>query len=110
MIPDPAPPYEFDMSGELKERIRRMLMRAAQLGIGQDVAIAFREVIDVVTNRPRDWGDPLRHYRASQMMYFRGLNRGFASVYSVHDRIPMSFLYDITPILGHPLYGEDFSK
>jgi hypothetical protein len=108
VIPDPAPPYEFDVSGDLKDRLRRMLARASQLGIGYEVAVAFREIIDSVTNRPRSWGDPLRHFGASQMIYYRGSTGGFAAVYSVHDRIPMSFLYDIVPLPGHPMYGESF--
>jgi hypothetical protein len=37
MIPDPSPPFEFDMSGRLKERPARMLARAAQLGIGLQI-------------------------------------------------------------------------
>ena len=110
MIPDPAPPYEFDMSGDLKDRLRRMLIRASELKIGYETATAFREIIDAVTNRPRDWGDPLRHFGASQMIYYRGLYGGFAAVYSVHDRIPMSFLYDITPMPEHPLYGVSFDE
>ena len=110
MIPDPAPPYEFDMSGELKDRLRRMLTRAAQLHIGHETAIAFREIIEAVTNRPKEWGDPLRHFRASQMVYYRGLHGGFAAEYSVHDRVPMSFLYDVIPLPGHPLHGENFER
>lgn len=37
MIPDPAPPFELDASGLFRERARRMLARARELGVGPQV-------------------------------------------------------------------------
>lgn len=110
MTPDPAPPFEFDMSGALRERVRRMLVRATELGVGQPIALALRAIMDAVTNRPREWGDPVRHFQHSQLTYYHGHHANFLAEYSVHDRVPMVFLINIVPLPGSPLHGENFDE
>lgn len=108
MIPDPSPPFEFDMSGRLKERLARMLARAAQLGIGLQIALELRAIIDAVTNRPRTWGDSVRHFAAAQQTYYHGHHANFVGVCSIHDRVPMAFLIDVIPLEGNPLFGRNY--
>lgn len=107
MIPDPAPPFEFEPSGAIKERLRRLLERAEALGVRPAVATAIREIVDLLRSQPREWGDPLRHFRNAQTTQFAGHHRKFRCVYSVHDRVPIVFLTGIYPMPGNPLYGQE---
>ena len=108
MIPDPAPPFEVNSSGRLRDRIRLMLQRAAELGVQFEISQALTEILQCLTTDPRQWGDPLWHYRVAQMTHFGGTMRGFRCEYSVHDRIPTVVITNIFPIFGNPLYGESF--
>jgi hypothetical protein len=96
------------MSGRLKDRLRRMLTRATQLGIGLQIALDLRAIVQAVTNRPRVWGDPVRHFAHVQQMYYHGHHANFLGIYSVHDRIPMAFLIDVVPLEGNPLFGGNY--
>lgn len=107
MIPDPAPPYELDASGVVRDRIRRMLTRATDLGARPEVERAIAEIINLLIQRPRDWGDPVREYRHAQFTEYTGRHLNFLCTYVVHTRIPMVVLTQITPLEGNPLFGED---
>ena len=106
MIPDPAPPFEVDASGKVRERIRRMLDRAAQLGVQSQVAQSLQAVLRRLTTDPRDWGDPLWHFHSLQMTQYGGTTDGLRCEYSVHDRIPTVVITNLFPLPGHPLHGE----
>jgi hypothetical protein len=108
VIPDPSPPFELGASGAIRERMQRMVGRAAALGVQSAVAQAFGEILERLVSRPREWGDPLRHFRNAQTTQYAGHHRKFRCVYSVHDRVPIVFLTDIYPMPGNPLYGETF--
>ena len=106
MIPDPDPPFEVDASGKVRDRIRRMLERAAVLGARAEVSRALTEVLRRLTTDPRDWGDPLWHFRSLQMTQYGGTTHGFRCEYSVHDRIPTVVMTNLFPLPGNPLHGE----
>ena len=108
MIPDPVPPFEVDASGRIRERIRRMIERAAGLGIQPAITRSLSAVLEHLTNDPWDWGDPLWHYSTLQMTQFGGTTHGFRCEYSVHDRIPTVVITELFPLAGSPLYGENF--
>jgi hypothetical protein len=107
MIPDPAPPYELGTSGNLRDRVQRMLDRAAALGIQPQISQAIAEILDRLTEAPRQWGDLLRNYRHAHTVEYRGLHKNFRCIYSVHERIPIVFMTELTPLEGNPLYGEN---
>jgi hypothetical protein len=106
MIPDPAPPFEVDASGQVRERIRRMLQRAATLGVQPEVSRSISEILQRLTIDPREWGDPLWRFHALQMTQYGGTLHGFRCVYSVHDRIPTVVMTNLFPLAGNPLHGE----
>ena len=108
MIPDPAPPFEVDASGKIKELIRRMLQRATELGVQPNIAQSLSDILQHLTTNARGWGDPLWHFRAMQMTQYGGTMYGFRCEYSVHDRISTVVLTDLFPLPGSPLYGETF--
>lgn len=108
MIPDPAPPYELGTSAILRERIHRMLNRAADLGILPEIELAIAEIIHLLTQSPRGWGDPLRNFQHAQTVEYRGQHRNFQCYYSIHDRIPIVFVASLTTLEGNPLHGENF--
>ena len=110
MIPDPAPPFEVDASGAMKDRMRRMLLRAAELGVQADVSQALTAILQRLTTDPRDWGDPLRHFRKLQMTQYGGTGYRFRCEYSAHDRIPSVVLTKLFPLSGNPLHGETFDE
>jgi hypothetical protein len=108
MIPDPAPPFELDASGLFRERTRRMLARARELGVGPQVERAVAEIFLQLRQRPRDWGDPVRDFRNLNFVEYHGRHAKLPCVYSVHVRIPTVVITRLVPQDGHPLFGEDF--
>jgi hypothetical protein len=90
----------------MKERMRRLLDRADARGVRPAIATALREIVDLLVNKPREWGDPLRHFRHAQTTQYAGHHRRFRCIYSVHNRVPIVFLTGIHPMPGNPLYGE----
>ena len=108
MIPDPAPPYELGVSGMLRERIQRMLDRAAARGVGPEARQAVAGIIHRLVNEPRKWGDPVRNHRKAKLVEYNGRHGGFLAIYSVHERVPIVFLTQLVPQAGHPLFGENF--
>ena len=108
MIPDPAPPFEVDASGKVRERIRHMLQRAAERGIQPAVSQALTAILARLTTDPRDWGDPLWRFHTLQMTQYGGTLHGFRCEYSVHERIPTVVITDLFPLPGNPLYDERF--
>ena len=85
-----------------------MLDRAKTLGIASKIELAIAEVLHRLTQAPRDWGDPLRNYRHAHTVEYRGLHKNFRCTYSVHDRVPIVFMTELTPLEGNPLFGERF--
>ncbi|MBO0697091.1 MAG: hypothetical protein J2P46_01735 [Zavarzinella sp.] len=108
MIPDPAPPFEVDASGTMKDRTRRMLQRAGELGAQPAISQELTAILQRLTLEPRVWGDPIRHFRKLQMTQYGGTSRWFRCEYSVHDRIPTVVLTNLFPLPGNPIYGETF--
>lgn len=108
MIPDPAPPFEFEPSAAMKERMRRMVERAAELGARDQVVRALTEVVRRLIQTPRSWGDPVRNYRHAQLTEYRAQYDQLRCIYAVHDRVPIVFLSALTPLEGHPLFGQGF--
>jgi hypothetical protein len=103
MIPDPAPPFEVDASGAMKDRMRQILALAVERGVHPAITQALTAVLQRLTIDPRDWGDPLRHFRHVQMTQYGGISHGFRCVYSVHDRVPTVLLTSLILLPGNPL-------
>lgn len=106
MIPDPAPPFEVDASGTIRDRIRHMLLRAGELGVIPAVSRSLTEILRRLTTDPRDWGDPLWRYHSLQMFQYGGTLDNLRCEYSVHDRVPTVVITRLFPLPGSPLYGE----
>jgi len=47
----------------------------------------------------------MRRYRHAQLTEYRGLHWILLCRYAVHDRVPIVFLTDITPLEENPLFG-----
>jgi len=71
MIPDPSPPFEVGMSEQLRERIRALGIRAANLGFGQAFRDTVQSIFESLRQAPRSAGDPLRHRRKLQLVEYR---------------------------------------
>jgi hypothetical protein len=110
MIPDPAPPFEVDAPGTFTASVRRMLDRAAALGVGAEVERAVAEIFNFLFQKPRDWGDPIRDYRKAQMTEYHGRHAKFLCIYAVHQRIPTVVVTQLIPQEGNPLFGENFDE
>jgi len=91
VIPDPAPPYEFDASGAFTSRVRKMLDRAKAIGVGDEIERAIAEIFSLLIKEPREWGDPIRDYRHAHLTEYHSRHRKFLCVYGVHTRIPTVF-------------------
>jgi hypothetical protein len=66
---------------------------------------ALTEVTRFLIQSPRSWGDPVRHYRGAELTEYRGQHWNLRCRYAVHDRVPIVFLTDITPLEENPLFG-----
>ena len=63
------------------------------------------QILEFLTIGPREWGDPVRHYAHLKMTEYRGQHWQLRCRYSVHDRVPIVFLTEITPLPDSPLFG-----
>lgn len=54
MIPDPPPPFDLDMSHNLREHIRQLSRRAVVAGIGQEFRDAVSDILEQLYSRPRE--------------------------------------------------------
>ncbi len=105
MIPDPSPPFEFEPSQEIRERVRALVDRASEQGLRDEAIVAFAEIHRFLTMKPRKWGDPVRYLRNAKLTEFRGIHWNLLCRYAVHDRVPIVFLIEITPLEESPLFG-----
>ncbi len=105
MIPDPSPPFEFEPSGAIRDRIALLLTEAAKRGVLDEAAAALHEIVRRLVSSPRDWGDPFRNLRHSKITMFHGFHWDLRCRYGVHDRVPIVFLSRITPLPKNPLFG-----
>jgi hypothetical protein len=105
MIPDPSPPFEFEPSREIREPVRTLVDRATEQGLRDEAIEAFARIYYLLTMKPRKWGDPVRRYRNAQLTEYRGFHWDLMCRYAVHDRVPIVFLIEITPLEESPLYG-----
>ncbi len=101
--PEPSGPFEVEFSATERARLRQLGERAVQLGIGPRFVEEVRVILEKLAFSPREWGDPLYPYRALRLTMFRGIHSHLAVTFAVHDRLPIVFVRDIKPILGHPL-------
>ncbi|MBO0698595.1 MAG: hypothetical protein J2P46_09385 [Zavarzinella sp.] len=85
-----------------------MVERATQLGARDEIVRALTEITAFLVQSPRSWGDPIRNFRHARTVQYRGQHKDFRCTYSVHDRIPIVFMTELTPLEGNPLYGEKF--
>jgi hypothetical protein len=110
VIPDPAPPFEVDASGNIRDRIQQMLQRAGELGMQSEFARALADVLEHLKTDPREWGDPLWRLHAAKMTQYAGSIHRLRCEYCVHDRIPTVVITSIFPLAGNPLYGQGFDR
>jgi hypothetical protein len=85
-----------------------MLDRAHALGIGPEVERSIAFIVDRIITDPRGWGDPVRNFRYAHLVEYHGRHADFLAVYAVHDRIPIVFLSQVSPLPGNRLFGESF--
>ncbi len=109
MIPDPSPPFEFELSAVMRERIRDLLELARDRHCENEAsrAIIIMHILRLLKMEPRVWGDPICNYRQLKLTQYHGRLWNLRCVYAVHDRIPIVFLTEIVPQVGCPLYTPD---
>jgi hypothetical protein len=105
VIPDPSPPFEFEPSGAIRERIERLLVAADAQGVLAEAGEALVQIVRRLVHRPRRWGDPIRNLAHAHLTQYRGVHWNLACYYAVHNRVPIVFLTDITPLEESPLFG-----
>jgi hypothetical protein len=105
MIPDPSPPFEFGASRLVLDQIADLIQRAAVVGLGPDTRDTLLYMEEQLRTRPRTWGDPSYRLKGLQVTVFRRAYRRLHFTYTVHDRVPIVTLWNVKPILGHPLAG-----
>jgi hypothetical protein len=85
-----------------------MLDRAGEIGRRPEIERSIAFIVDRLVRDPRGWGDPVRDLRHAKLTEYHGRHDNFLAVYAVHERVPMVFLSQLTPLEGNPLYGETF--
>lgn len=87
-----------------------MIDLAADKGIGPQMEHSIAFIVNRMINDPRRWGDPIRNLRHAQMVEYHGRHNDLLAIYSVHDRVPIVFLFQLVPLPDHPLFGENFEE
>jgi hypothetical protein len=105
MIPDPSPPFEFEPSRAILDRIEALLSAAQVRGVFSEAADAISEITRLLVGEPREWGDPIRKWPHAHLTEYRGIYWNLRCRYGVHDRVPIVFLTEIVPLERCPLFG-----
>jgi hypothetical protein len=105
MTPSSYGPFQLELTANQRLRIRQLIDLARSAGIGPSFIADLTAIVANLIDRPRDWGDPLHGLRSLDLTMFRGIHAKIAVTFAVHDRLPIVFLREITPILDHPLGG-----
>ena len=103
MIPDPSPPFDFEIAKIARDDIIGILKRAGQLGIQDEIGGMLLGMENELRMRPRDWGDPIRLLRRLNVLQYRRMIRPLIVNYAVHERKPYVVLNRVEVIPGDPL-------
>ena len=106
MIPDPAPPFDVRLLGLPRDQIVNLLSRAKPLGMWELLRQQFIEVDRALRERPHEWGDPMRNFRALKQVLYRGVMNDVIVYYAVHDRLPEVLVTWVTAPNSHPLSDD----
>jgi hypothetical protein len=59
----PSPRFTVGLVGKAVEQFERLAARAEQLALRDLLASVYRQIIEELETRPREWGDPFHNYR-----------------------------------------------
>jgi hypothetical protein len=103
MTPSSYGPFDIELSTAQREKIARLNRRAIGMGLGPAFVDDLRSIFERLQKSPREWGDPLFHFKELKMIMYRGIHAKISVTYGVHDRLPLVFVSRIDLILNHPL-------
>ena len=104
MVPEPSPPFEISVRGEVTDYMRALLGRAAAAGIHASVSKEITVINDRLLGDPRNFGEITHDLRILQLENFLATQNGIRVVFAVHKRIPIVFVNNVRLLPSHPLY------
>jgi hypothetical protein len=99
----PSPPFNVSLAIGARQDIQRLLNRARDLGIIDDISDLLFRIEDALRSAPRNWGDPLRRLRPFKAVYYRRMYAPLIVYYSVHETEPMVVIARVIPVPGSDL-------
>jgi hypothetical protein len=103
----PRAPYRVVCSEVLRQQLRQWGERAHRIGIGQEYAIALRDIWERLSNDPLTWGDPLFNLHHLDLLVFRALHPTLQVQYAIHQVERIVFVQSIVPRPGSPFNEID---
>ena len=80
-----GPRFRVSMLESAKAQLREIADFVAEGGSNSDIAAAFRKMLRRLERDPREFGEPLFHYRQSKMTVRCAASHPLYIVYGVHD-------------------------
>ncbi len=84
-----GPRFRVGMLELAKQQLRDVAKSLAEDGSESDVAAAFRKMLRRLERDPREYGEPLFHYRKLKMTVRCAAAMPLYVVYGVHDEQPV---------------------
>jgi hypothetical protein len=106
MTPD-SPRFTVGLVGTAVEQFERLTTRAERLDLRGLLADVYRNIIQALETRPRDWGDPFLNYRGLNATgYQRGIfPAGLWLEYAVHNTDAVVWISKLVVLEGSPFAG-----
>ncbi len=99
----PPPPYKVELLKSVQAEIMRCLREAQRLGIAPEFIATIERIFERLSSAPHDWGEEFRHFRAAKLVLRKTIHDRILVVYAVHEELPVVFVKECRPVLGHPL-------
>jgi hypothetical protein len=98
-----APIYKVGSLAKAKQQIHELVVRAAALGYGKELAAALAEIAMVLQTAPLDWGEPQYHTVLPGGVVRHGARAGLSVSFVVYQIERIVVLLDVVPMGDHPL-------
>jgi hypothetical protein len=100
----PSGPYSVHYSGRIRERVRDLLGRAIQEGVGPRVSRSLQYIEGRLLLHPTVWGERIFRYHVLGLDVYQRVYDGIYVVFSVSEEQRRVWLTRLYPIPGHVLH------
>jgi hypothetical protein len=102
-MPGGGSPYHVSCPRAILDRLRELMQRAVELGIGPQVLDDIRTIQRELETDPLGWGDPQYHLENMGLLTCHRLSTVFYVRYGVDEENGAVYIGEISPRSNHPL-------